>query len=104
VNNGIINEAAVNQALLQVIDPELGCNIVDLGLIYGIAIDGKKVKVTMTLITPGCPMHESLTQGVQNSLLHLDGVDEAEVELVWEPRWQPSMMNASGRATTGVNI
>lgn len=104
MNNGIINEAAVNQALFQVIDPELGCNIVDLGLIYSVAIDGKKVKVAMTLTTPGCPMHESLTQGVQNALLHLDGVDEAEVELVWEPRWQPSMMSAAGRATTGVNI
>ena len=55
----MIDEATIRKALRQVVDPELGCNIVDLGLIYGIAIDGSKVTVTMTLTTPGCPMHEA---------------------------------------------
>jgi metal-sulfur cluster biosynthetic enzyme len=56
----LIDEATIRETLRQVVDPELDCNIVDLGLIYGIAIDGTKVTVTMTLTTPGCPMHESI--------------------------------------------
>ena len=102
MNPTTVTEAAALDALRGVIDPELGCNIVDLGLIYDIAIIGTKVRVTMTLTTPGCPMHESLCGGVQMSLLNLEGVDEAEVELVWDPPWHPSMMTEAGRTRTGV--
>ena len=101
MNATSLTEATVLAALRQVIDPELGCNLVDLGLIYDVAITGTKVKVTMTLTTPGCPMHESLCSGVQVALLNLDGVDEAEVELVWDPPWHPSMMSDAGRAQSG---
>jgi len=94
------NEEAIVQILRQVIDPEIGCNIVDLGLIYSIACADGKVKVTMTLTTPGCPMHESICLGVQNAILSLEGVAEAEVELVWDPPWRPSMMTEAGRAIT----
>ena len=87
-----LTEAEVLEMLRQVIDPELGQNIVDLGLIYSVAIAGPKVSVTMTLTTPGCPMHESICAGVHNALLCLPGVDDAEVELVWDPPWHPSMM------------
>ena len=102
MNSSTTTEAAAMEALRGVIDPELGCNIVDLGLVYDVAITGTKVKVTMTLTTPGCPMHESLCAGVQMALLNLDGVDDAEVELVWDPPWHPSMMTEAGRAHTGV--
>jgi len=102
MNTGQLNEAAVLDALRQVIDPEIGCNLVDLGLIYDVAITGAKVKVTMTLTTPGCPMHESLCTGVQVALLNLDGVEDAEVELVWDPPWHPAMMTEIGRAQSGV--
>src|SRR5262245_31919756 len=67
-------EAIIREALRRVVDPELGCNIVDLGLLYGIAISGSKVTVTMTLTTPGCPMHDSIAWGVQSALLNLQGV------------------------------
>lgn len=97
-----LNEQIVTDALRQVMDPEIGCNLVDLGLIYDIAITGAKVRVTMTLTTPGCPMHESLCGGVQAALLNLEGVDEAEVDLVWEPPWHPAMMTETGRAATGL--
>ena len=97
-----VNESAVLTALRQVIDPEIGCNLVDLGLIYDVAITGAKVKVTMTLTTPGCPMHESLCAGVQTACLGLDGVEDAEVELVWDPPWHPSMMTETGRAQSGL--
>jgi len=101
MNTTPLNEAIVLDALRQVIDPEISCNLVDLGLIYDIAINASKVKVTMTLTTPGCPMHESLCGGVQMAVLNLEGVDDAEVELVWDPPWHPSMMTERGRAKTG---
>ena len=97
-----ITEAAVWNVLRQVIDPEIGCNIVDLGLVYSIALNGGKVTVQMTLTTRGCPMHESIAQGVQTALLSLEGVEEAEVEIVWDPPWNPEMMSKRGRAAIGV--
>ena len=97
-----LNEQTVLDALRQVIDPEIGCNIVDLGLIYDVAITGPRVTVQMTLTTPGCPMSESIAQGAQWALLGIAGVEDAAVELVWDPPWQPSMMTAIGRAAIGM--
>ncbi len=96
-----ITEQAILETLRRVIDPELGCNVVDLGLIYNIVITGQKVAVVMTLTTPGCPMHESIRWGAQQALLNLVGVEAAEVEVVWDPPWHPSMMTAFGREATG---
>jgi metal-sulfur cluster biosynthetic enzyme len=97
----ILNESVVLATLRQVIDPELDCNIVDLGLIYSVAIDGGRVRVLMTLTTPGCPMHESIALGVQQALLQVDSVTDVEVDVVWDPPWHPSMMTQIGRAATG---
>jgi metal-sulfur cluster biosynthetic enzyme len=97
----LLDEAKVLEALRQVIDPELGCNLVDLGLIYDVKIDGGMVQVTMTVTTPGCPMHDSLRSGVHNALLSLEEVTDAKVELVFEPPWHPSMMTDLGRTLTG---
>jgi metal-sulfur cluster biosynthetic enzyme len=94
----LFNEEAVLDALRLVIDPEIGCNIVDLGLVYGISIAAAKVTVQMTLTTPGCPMGQSIAQGAQWALLGIEGVEEAAVEIVWDPPWNPSMMSALGRA------
>lgn len=96
------SEELVLETLRQVIDPELGCNIVDLGLIYSVTITGGSVLVTMTLTTPGCPMHESISQGAQTALLGLEGVTDAEIEIVWDPPWHPSMMTEQGRIATRV--
>jgi metal-sulfur cluster biosynthetic enzyme len=101
-SSSTFNEQMVLDAMRQVIDPEIGCNVVDLGLVYGIAIAGAKVTLQMTLTTPGCPMSESIAQGAQWALLGIDGVEDAEVELVWDPPWQPSMMTETGRAATGM--
>jgi metal-sulfur cluster biosynthetic enzyme len=98
----LLNETTILETLRQVIDPELGCNIVDLGLVYGVAIAGARVTVTMTLTTPGCPMGESIRWGVQSALLNLGGVDEAEVEVVWDPPWHSAMMTDASRAMSGV--
>lgn len=97
-----LNEALVLDTLRQVIDPEIGCNIVDLGMIYDVAITGNCVRVTMTLTTPGCPMSESIAAGVRHALLALDGVQDAEVDITFDPPWHPGMMTQAGRAATGV--
>ncbi len=97
-----LDEALILETLRQVVDPEIDCNIVDLGLIYGTRIEGGKVTVQMTLTTHGCPMHESIAWGVKNALRSLEGVDEAEVEVVWDPPWHPAMMSDEGRARVGL--
>ena len=102
MNAAPIREETILQALRHVLDPELGCNIVDLGLVYGAVIDNAKVTILMTLTTPGCPMHESIAWGVQSAVLNLDGVEEVEVQLVWDPPWTPSLMSEEGRAQTGI--
>lgn len=98
----ILNERTVLDAMRQVIDPEIGCNVVDLGLIYDVAITGTRVTVQMTLTTPGCPMGESIAHGAQWALLGIAGVEDAVVEIVWNPPWHPSMMTEIGRAAVGM--
>jgi metal-sulfur cluster biosynthetic enzyme len=98
-----LDELLVLDTLRQVNDPELDCNIVDLGLIYSVAIEGRKVTVQMTLTTAGCPMHESIAWGVKMALLQLDEVEDVEVQLVWDPPWNPAMMSDYGRAHVGMN-
>jgi metal-sulfur cluster biosynthetic enzyme len=102
MNPETLTEAAVLEALRTVEDPEIGCNIVDLGLIYGVDIQEGKVAVQMTLTTPGCPMHESIAWGVKAALLNLEPVRESEVKIVWDPPWNPSMMTEDGRAMVGM--
>lgn len=97
-----ITEETVRNTLRYVVDPELACNIVDLGLIYDIKIDAGRISITMTLTTPGCPMHESIGLGVRNALLQLEGVEEVDVQLVWSPPWSPERMTGVGRSLTGV--
>lgn len=83
----------VEESLYDVIDPELGINIVDLGLVYGITSDtNNNVTIIMTLTTPGCPMHDSITNGVKHRVSQIEGVGNVEVTLVWEPAWNPNSM------------
>jgi metal-sulfur cluster biosynthetic enzyme len=93
----MIHESQVWLTLQDVIDPEIGCNVVDLGLIYDVRIDGDAVGVRMTLTTPGCPMGESLAEGARHALLALPGVSRVDVDIVWDPPWSPGMMTAAGR-------
>ena len=102
MNTPQLDELLILETLRQVVDPEIDCNIVDLGLIYSTRIEGPKVTVQMTLTTPGCPMHESIAQGVKNALLNLEAVEEAEVDIVWDPPWNPAMMSDYGRARVGI--
>jgi metal-sulfur cluster biosynthetic enzyme len=79
-------------ALSTVIDPELGLDIVTLGLVYGVEVDGPAARVTYTLTTPGCPMGRHITQGVRAAALGVKGIGRVDTEIVWEPAWNPGMI------------
>ncbi len=87
----------VMNALRNCYDPEIPVNIVDLGLVYNVAIDEDNVKVRMTLTTMGCPAHAYLMHQVQTEIEKIPGVKKAEVEIVWDPPWTPDKMNAEAR-------
>lgn len=92
---------AVRDALREVSDPELGVNIVDLGLIYGIEIEDGEARVTMTLTSPGCPAGEQILSGAQQQTASVDGIESAEVNLVWKPFWTPDRIDPKVRAAMG---
>lgn len=89
-------------------DPEIPVNIVDLGLIYNCQLEpipgggGHRADVKMTLTAPGCGMGPMLQQDVQNKLLSIEGIDEANVELVWEPQWNQGMMTDAAKLQLGL--
>jgi metal-sulfur cluster biosynthetic enzyme len=93
----------IYQALQTCYDPEIPVNIVDLGLIYDVQIEGSKVVVKMTLTAPGCGMGGMIAgQARQKILDNIDGVEEATVDLVWDPPWEPSMMSEEAKHKLGV--
>lgn len=80
-------------ALFEVIDPELGVNIMDLGLIYGVIIDeNNNATIQMTLTTPGCPMSESIQNGVKYRIKMINGINDVAVLLTFDPPWTPERM------------
>ena len=81
----------------KIYDPEIPVNIYELGLIYDVSIIQKDVKVKMTLTTPNCPVAESLPKEVKDSIMQIDGVDKVDLDLVWEPPWDKSMMSESAK-------
>jgi metal-sulfur cluster biosynthetic enzyme len=96
-----LTEEIVQDALRKVKDPEAGINIVDLGLIYDVAIDQGKVDVKMTLTSPGCPAGPQIMGDTDEAVRALDGVEDVRVELVWEPYWTPERINPKVRAYLG---
>lgn len=83
-------------------DPEIPVNIVDLGLIYDVEVSDTKVAVKMTLTAPGCGMGGMIAADAQQKILALDGVDEATVDLVWDPPWNPSMIAEEAKQRLGI--
>jgi len=82
----------------KIYDPEIPVNIYELGLIYEIEIDKKNnVKINMTLTSPNCPVAESLPNEVKNSIMEVKGVNKVELDLVWDPPWDKSMMSESAK-------
>lgn len=92
------------EALEEVVDPELGIDIVNLGLVYGIEKDDEGViQVRMTLTSMGCPMAPQIMAQVEDKLMQFDEVDKVNVELVWEPQWSKSMMTRYGKIALGIH-
>lgn len=93
----------IKDALRQVIDPELGYNIVDLGLVYDVVVaSGGTVRVIMTTTTPGCPATNYLKSGAGEAASGVPGVELVDVQLTYEPRWSPEMMSADAKAHFGI--
>lgn len=99
--SGVVSEDQVKLALRRVKDPDLQLNIVDLGLVYGIAVDGSTVKVDMTLTSPACPSGPELMTNAENEIKSIPGVEKVEVNLVWMPFWTPEKMEPRVRAYLG---
>ena len=88
----------VREALREVVDPELGVNIVDLGLVYAIDVDDGDVRVTMTMTTPACPLRDYLQDLVESTLIdRLAGAQRVVVEIVQDPPWSEDMMSETAR-------
>ena len=83
---------ALWQALATVIDPEIGLDIVTIGLVYNVTIESDVAHVTHTLTTPGCPMEQYITQGIREAVSLVHGLAGAEMDLVWDPAWHPGMI------------
>jgi len=96
-----VSEADVRAALQTVYDPELGIDIVNLGLIYGVAIEQGTVRIRMTMTTPGCPMHDAISVGAAQVIDRLPGVEHVEIILTWNPPWDPSRMSEAARFALG---
>ncbi|MBM3849793.1 MAG: putative Fe-S cluster assembly protein SufT [Verrucomicrobia bacterium] len=104
---GDIDEKAVWDTLRTCYDPEIPVNIVDLGLVYDLGIEPlpagtKKIFVKMTLTAPGCGMGATIAGDAQQKILTLPGVEDASVEIVWDPPWHQSMITAEGRRLLGL--
>lgn len=104
---GPVDEASVWEVLKTCYDPEIPVNIVDLGLVYDMVIEptpggNSRVSVKMTLTAPGCGMGGVIARDAQEKLLMLDGVETADVDIVWDPPWHQSMISAEGRRILGL--
>ena len=99
----MVTEDLVYAALHEVMDPELGINIVDLGLVYGVDIHPQgQIDIELTLTTPGCPLHASFRDDIEETLWRaIPGVQAVNVALVWQPPWTPEMISEAGREELG---
>jgi len=91
LKNKIIEE------IRKIYDPELPVNIYELGLIYDIKVIDSKVEIKMTLTTPNCPVAESLPKDVKDSAMQVKGVEEVDLQLVWDPPWNKDMMSDAAK-------
>lgn len=97
-----VSEDQVKLALRRVKDPELNLNIVDLGLIYGIRVDGRTVNVDMTLTSPACPSGPEIVEGVEREVREIEGVEQVQTNIVWTPFWTPERIEPRVRAYLGL--
>ncbi len=98
---GVTTES-VRAALRDVIDPEVGINVVDLGLVYDVRVEDGNVSVAMTMTTPACPLGETLIEQAEAAIRqNVPGVKSVTIDLVWDPPWRPSMMSDAAKEQLG---
>ena len=98
----MVTEKQVRSKLKEVLDPEIGINIVDLGLIYDVEVDKAQVNIKMTFTTPACPLLGYIVNNVQSKVRELKGVSDVQVQFVWEPRWTPERMSKDAKKQLGL--
>ena len=91
VKNKIIEE------IRKIYDPELPVNIYELGLIYDVKVNGRKAEIKMTLPTPNCPVAESLPKEVKEAAMQVEGINDVDLQLVWDPPWNKDMMSDAAK-------
>jgi metal-sulfur cluster biosynthetic enzyme len=95
-------EDEIRDALRYVVDPEVGLNVVDLGLVYGIEVSPARIGVRMTMTTPACPVADTIVESVRTAVRAVaPKIADIEIELVWDPPWSPDMMSEIARAHFG---
>jgi metal-sulfur cluster biosynthetic enzyme len=97
----VFTEEDVTEALSNVIDPELGLDFIELGLVYDVAIDGSKVDITFTLTTPACPIGPQVSEQMKEFVGEIDGVDEVVPTMVFTPPWTPDKMSEDAKFALG---
>jgi len=98
----MVTKEQVYEALQECYDPEIPVNIVDLGLVYDVEINGENVAIKMTLTAPGCGMGSMIASDARQKILALDDVVDATVDLVWDPPWNPSMISEEAKQKLGI--
>ena len=97
----VVSEEEVYEALTNVIDPELGLDFVELGLVYGVEVNGGTVHITFTLTTPACPIGPQVSEQMQEFVGEIDGVDEVIPNMVFTPPWTPEKMSEDAKFALG---
>ncbi|MDE0032991.1 MAG: metal-sulfur cluster assembly factor [Deltaproteobacteria bacterium] len=98
----MVTKEQVYEALQDCYDPEIPVNIVDLGLVYDVEVEEDTVAVKMTLTTPGCGMGGMIASNAQSLIMEIPGVKDANVDLVWDPPWDPSRISEEARQKLGI--
>jgi len=98
----MVSQDQVLSKLRTCLDPELGINIIDLGLVYGVNIEDTHVSVLMTLTTPGCPLDSYFVRDITDKLKKIKGINDVSVELTFEPPWSPSNMSEESKDILGM--
>jgi metal-sulfur cluster biosynthetic enzyme len=96
------DQDVIYEALKQVVDPEVGINIVDMGLVYDIGTTDQKIDVTMTLTSPACPAGPHILTQVYSALRSLEGVEDVDIQVVWTPPWTPDMLSEEAKDQLGI--
>jgi len=97
----MVSEEAVTDALTNVIDPELGLDFVELGLVYGVQVEGGKVDITFTLTTPACPIGPQVSEQIDEFVSELEGVSSVDSSMVFVPPWTPEKMSEDAKFALG---